>query len=68
MDSIESLRVYSSVAYKSGIKSLTILFTKLEVSTVVIPADPTVTKIKMEDGTIIERTSKFEDMEYSEHI
>ena len=68
MDSIEALRVYSSVAYRSDIEALTVLFTKLEVPTVVIPADPTVTKIKMEDGTIIERTSKFEEIKYSEHV
>ena len=68
MDSIEALRVYSSVAYKSDIEALTVLFTKLEVPTVVIPADPTVARIKMEDGTIIERTSKFEEMEYAEHV
>ena len=59
MDSIEALRVYSSVAYKSDIEALTVLFTKLEVPTVVVPADPKVTKIEVEDGTIIERTSKF---------
>ena len=67
-DSIEALSVYSSVAYKSDIEALTVLFTKLEVPTVVIPTDPTVTKIKMEDGTIIERTSKFEEMKYAKHI
>ena len=67
-DSIEALSVYSSVAYKSDIEALTVLFTKLEVPTVVIPTDPTVTKIKMEDGTIIERTSKFEEMKYSENV
>ena len=68
MDSIEALRVYSSVAYKSDIEALTVLFTKLEVPTVVVPADPKVTKIEMEDGTIIERTSKFEEMKYAEHV
>ena len=68
MDSIEALRVYSSVAYKSDIEALIVLFTKLKVPTVVIPDDPTVTKIKIEDGIIIERTSKFEEMKYSEHV
>ena len=60
--------MYSVVAYKSDIEALTVLLTKLEVPTVVIPADPTVTKIKIEDGTIIERISKFEEMEYAEHV
>ena len=68
MDSIEALRVYSSVAYKSDIEALTVLFTKLEVPTVVVPADPKVTKIEMEDGTIIEHTSKFEEIKYAEHV
>ena len=67
MDSIQALRVYFSVTYKSDIEALTVLFTKLEVPTVVTSADPTVTKIKMEDGTIIERNSKFEEVKYAEH-
>ena len=46
MDSIEALRVYSSAAYKSDIEALTVLFTKLDLPTVVIPADPTVTKLR----------------------
>ena len=67
-DTVDALKVYSSVAYKNDIEFLNVLFTKLERPKVKEPEDPVETEVVDKDGTVTKVTSKFEDMKYNENV
>ena len=67
-DTMEALRVYLSTAYKSDIKYLNSLFTELKEPSVDVPADPVTIKSIDEDGKVVNTTSRFEEMKYTESV
>ena len=67
-DTVDALKVYSSVAYKNDIEFLNVLFTKLEKPKVDEPEDPKETEVVDGDGNVTKVTSKFEEMKYTENI
>ena len=67
-DTVDALKVYSSVAYKNDIEFLNVLFTKMEKPKVDEPEDPKETEVVDDDGTVTKITSKFEEMKYTENV